>query len=136
MYIYIYIHTGVVDVCVCVCWLSACIFRWFCLRQAHECNAAKSASAGNRTRVTSMATMYSTTRPLMQLECWFGCLVVWVGRRLVPASHTELRVFWQRVAAVACTHICIHKYIYIYKYKNICIYIYIYIYMYARVEMR
>ena len=27
----------------------------------------QSASAGNRTRVTSMATMYSTTRPLMQL---------------------------------------------------------------------
>ena len=27
----------------------------------------KNASAGNRTRVTSMATMYSTTRPLMQL---------------------------------------------------------------------
>jgi hypothetical protein len=27
----------------------------------------KSASAGNRTRVTSMATMYSTTRPLMLL---------------------------------------------------------------------
>ena len=28
----------------------------------------KSASAGNRTRVTSMATMYSTTRPLMLME--------------------------------------------------------------------
>ena len=31
--------------------------------------ASKSASAGNRTRVTSMATMYSTTRPLM-LMCF------------------------------------------------------------------
>ena len=46
--------------------------------QAHEgrsrlhlsvCMAAqKCASAGNRTRVTSMATMYSTTRPLMLLR--------------------------------------------------------------------
>ena len=47
--------------------------------QAHEgrsrlhlsvCMAAqKCASAGNRTRVTSMATMYSTTRPLMLMKC-------------------------------------------------------------------
>ena len=29
-------------------------------------SVSKSASAGNRTRVTSMATMYSTTRPLMR----------------------------------------------------------------------
>ena len=28
-------------------------------------NRIENASAGNRTRVTSMATMYSTTRPLM-----------------------------------------------------------------------
>ena len=34
------------------------------------------ASAGNRTRVTSMATMYSTTRPLMLLLCAAdACLV-------------------------------------------------------------
>ena len=38
----------------------------------------KNASAGNRTRVTSMATMYSTTRPLMLLDK-FG-----------PASHMFL----------------------------------------------
>ena len=28
----------------------------------------ENASAGNRARVTSMATMYSTTRPLMQIQ--------------------------------------------------------------------
>ena len=32
-----------------------------------SCRGLKLASAGNRTRVTSMATMYSTTRPLMLL---------------------------------------------------------------------
>ena len=32
-----------------------------------SCTALELASAGNRTRVTSMATMYSTTRPLMLL---------------------------------------------------------------------
>ena len=31
-------------------------------------SARQDASAGNRTRVTSMATMYSTTRPLMQMQ--------------------------------------------------------------------
>ena len=36
-------------------------------RHTHSCDT-KSASAGNRTRVTSMATMYSTTRPLMLLK--------------------------------------------------------------------
>ena len=33
------------------------------------------ASAGNRTRVTSMATMYSTTRPLMLLHVFWHALV-------------------------------------------------------------
>ena len=33
---------------------------------------AENASAGNRTRVTSMATMYSTTRPLMLLSIDFN----------------------------------------------------------------
>ena len=34
----------------------------------------RSASAGNRTRVTSMATVCSTTRPLMHLvSCWQAC---------------------------------------------------------------
>ena len=33
---------------------------------------SKNASAGNRTRVTSMATMYSTTRPLMQVTIGFN----------------------------------------------------------------
>ena len=40
----------------------------------------KNASAGNRTRVTSMATMYSTTRPLMLLaQFWHRvCIIVFV----------------------------------------------------------
>ena len=33
--------------------------------RVHKCRIGQIASAGNRTRVTSMATMYSTTRPLM-----------------------------------------------------------------------
>ena len=37
-------------------------------RKEHAHRRTKSASAGNRTRVTSMATMYSTTRPLMLLS--------------------------------------------------------------------
>ena len=43
--------------------------------KAHRTPRCKtnSASAGNRTRVTSMATMYSTTRPLMLML--FRCLV-------------------------------------------------------------
>ena len=36
-----------------------------CLQGRLAAHAEKHASAGNRTRVTSMATMYSTTRPLM-----------------------------------------------------------------------
>ena len=44
--------------------------QFVCLSQSLVCLAlhamkSKSASAGNRTRVTSMATMYSATRPLM-----------------------------------------------------------------------
>ena len=35
--------------------------------QPTESRPAQNASAGNRTRVTSMATMYSTTRPLMHV---------------------------------------------------------------------
>ena len=35
--------------------------------KAFRVQHGESASAGNRTRVTSMATMYSTTRPLMLL---------------------------------------------------------------------
>ena len=45
-------HVSCVQDVVC-CWPYPC--------------AGKNASAGNRTRVTSMATMYSTTRPLMLL---------------------------------------------------------------------
>ena len=40
--------------------------------QAIVRNVLKGASAGNRTRVTSMATMYSATRPLMLLELVFS----------------------------------------------------------------
>ena len=39
---------------------------WRCEAQLPACPAC--ASAGNRTRITSMATMYSTTRPPMQLH--------------------------------------------------------------------
>ena len=44
------------------------------------------ASAGNRARVTSMATMYSTTRPLMLMHrclveaALFGCSPKWTHR--------------------------------------------------------
>ncbi len=41
-----------------------CYFSSFALLQG----SSENASAGNRTRVTSMATMYSTTRPLMLLS--------------------------------------------------------------------
>ena len=34
----------------------------------HKCRIGQIAPAGNRTRVTSMATMYSTTRPLMLID--------------------------------------------------------------------
>ena len=50
-------------------WACACVVKMnskivaISDAKPHEENA----SAGNRTRVTSMATMYSTTRPLMQL---------------------------------------------------------------------
>ena len=36
-------------------------------------HGAMNASAGNRTRVTSMATMYSTTRPLMLWKDYWFC---------------------------------------------------------------
>ena len=49
--------------------------RTLCMTHgAHDVErvSLQSASAGNRTRVTSMATMYSTTRPLMLLVCLKG----------------------------------------------------------------
>jgi hypothetical protein len=48
----------------------------------------RNASAGNRTRVTSMATMYSTTRPLMpyvDTSATFACLLR--GGVQVPAAN-------------------------------------------------
>ena len=50
----------------------------FCLTHSYWNAAAdsKSASAGNRTRVTSMATMYSTTRPLMLVIQFDGSCMV------------------------------------------------------------
>ena len=46
------------------------VLAWACRAPARL--ATKSASAGNRTRVTSMAAMYSTTRPLMPLPSCSG----------------------------------------------------------------
>ena len=128
VYVYIHMQGGRGCVCVCVYWLIACFQNWFRLQQDRKCGAAKSASAGNRTRVTSMATMYSTTRPLMLLKYLFGWLISWLVSGwlvgwLVPGSHTKLRVFWQQAAAVACTHIYVYIYIYIY------IHVYSYVYI-------
>ena len=41
------------------------LFRWKLKKNEGHRGSSKYASAGNRTRVTSMATMYSATRPLM-----------------------------------------------------------------------
>ena len=49
----------------------------------------KSASAGNRTRVTSMATMYSTTRPLMLLrEFHFRTILAALTRGESNSEHS------------------------------------------------
>ena len=46
------------------------------------------ASAGNRTPVTSMATMYSTTRPLMQARDWMKAKISnKLPRDLIAATH-------------------------------------------------
>ena len=47
--------------------------------RVHKCRVGQIASAGNRTRVTSMATMYSTTRPLMLIGTLeIGALAFWL----------------------------------------------------------
>ena len=48
------------------------------------------ASAGNRTRVTSMATMYSATKPLMPIRCPYGC----IPDRRVPSRQLIPRDEW------------------------------------------
>ena len=57
---------------------SWCLFAWPGCSRVHwhlslrpASDVIMHASAGNRTRVTSMATMYSTTRPLMLLSAEF-----------------------------------------------------------------
>ena len=68
----------------------------------------KSASAGNRTRVTSMATMYSTTRPLMLLRVGPGgyCRARCFGRGLLRGQfrHAQalgwLLLCWLRPSAL------------------------------------
>ena len=52
---------------------------WNCYGRVANTGTIKYASAGNRTRVTSMATMYSTTRPLM--------LLVSNARRMMRPSY-------------------------------------------------
>ena len=54
-----------------VSWIQDVVCCW-----PYPC-AGKNASAGNRTRVTSMATMYSTTRPLMLLgDFWYRVYII------------------------------------------------------------
>ena len=54
-----------------VSWIQDVVCCW-----PYPC-AGKSASAGNRTRVTSMAMMYSTIRPLMLLgHFWHGVYII------------------------------------------------------------
>ena len=57
------------------------------------CVKAQDASAGNRTRVTSMATMYSTTRPLMLMLIQ------------MPVAHLhDLQIAIASARARMCTH--------------------------------
>ena len=98
--------------CICnIAWLTAscCIFfrngekECVCLRQWQD-KKRQSASAGNRTRVTSMATMYSTTRPLMRLHASAFCMSAQVTRpgyrprrfqtRKYSDAGTRTRVAW------------------------------------------
>jgi hypothetical protein len=57
---------------------------------------AKNASVGNRTRVTSMATMYSTTRPLMLLRtaACLACDPFGQGPAFAPASRRTCCKRW------------------------------------------
>ena len=60
-------------------------FCFFPKVRVHKCRIGQIASAGNRTRVTSMATMYSTTRPLMLI----GTLDI--GGRFLVAREVFVR---------------------------------------------
>ena len=91
---YMYIHAHVCA-CVCVWWCKythvyhALIFapqRWEQVQPVVE----RDASAGNRTRVTSMATMYSTTRPLMPDA--LVALGSWAHRRTQANSCMGARI--------------------------------------------
>ena len=54
-----------------ISWIQDVVCCW-----SYPCDG-KNASAGNRTRVTSMATMYSTTRPLMLLaQFWHRVYII------------------------------------------------------------
>ena len=61
----------------------------------HKCFPWVIASAGNRTRVTSMATMYSTTRPLMRMSGLAG------NHHPLPSS-----MFYNMYAVLHDTLIC------------------------------
>ena len=67
-----------------VSWIQDVVCCW-----PYPC-AGKNASAGNRTRVTSMATMYSTTRPLMLLgHFWHRVyIIVFVLFRSFPRGYS------------------------------------------------
>ena len=68
------------------------------LSNSHMCRpcfavACESASAGNRTRVTSMATMYSTTRPLMLLRIELNFMRSWAGKGPPPPPPRKAALF-------------------------------------------
>ena len=66
--------------------------------RVHKCRVGQIASAGNRTRVTSMATMYSTTRPLMLI----GTLDI--GGRFLVAREVFVRGCGGGVCMKPCSH--------------------------------
>ena len=68
------------------------------LSNSHMCRpcfavACEIASAGNRTRVTSMATMYSTTRPLMHVCYIRRCTGPCLYSRSICRSHVYPYVY-------------------------------------------
>ena len=84
---------------------------------AHRCThrqtagASKDASAGNQTRVTSMATMYSTTRPLMPLSStpgatYLGGQFTCIRTRSRNRPLTQCRMQSFRSTALVCSCTC------------------------------
>ena len=84
------------------------------------------ASAGNRTRATSMATMYSAARPLMQpvhvmctvwkqtpclcsLSLWRPAVIISGGSSCVLISGTKKTHCGQRMAALTCDYRTRHQ---------------------------